>query len=318
MKSLLAATIAVACGIGTAHAQYPDRPIRWVVPFPAGGTTDTNARTLTQQLERQMKASFVVDNRSGANGIIGTEIVAKAAADGHTLLHVSSSIAANPHIYKKLPYDTLKDLQPVTRIASAVGFLFLGSRGFAATNVKELVALDKKGERITSGSPGIGSAMHFGVEAFNQRAGTNLVHVPYKGVAPALTALIGNEVQVAFMPPTIAMPQVQAGKIRVLAFAGEKRWSMMPDVPTISETIPGLVIPAGWDGLFAPAGVPKDIVARLHSEVRKAIAVDKVREHLVSGGYEPTGDSPEEFNAFLRSEIARYGEMAKKVGLKPE
>jgi tripartite-type tricarboxylate transporter receptor subunit TctC len=297
---------------------YPSRPVRWVVPFPAGGTTDTNARAITQQLEKQLHQVFVVDNRSGANGMIGTELVVRSPADGHTLLHVSSSIASNPHMYRKMAYDTLKDLLPVTRMASAVGFVMLTNQTFRAASVKDVIALSRKGEKIAFGSPGIGSSMHLGGELFNQKTGANLVHVPYKGVAPALTALIGNEVQIAWMPPTIAMPQLQAGKIRVIAFAGAKRWSALPDVPTISETVPGLVIPAGWDGLFAPAGVPKAIVERLQKEVSKAMAEPRVRQQLTNGGYEPNGDSPEEFAKFMRAEVARYGEITKAVGLTPE
>lgn len=296
---------------------YPSRPIRWVVPFPAGGTTDTNARALTAELDRQMGQSFVVDNRSGANGIIGTDVVAKASPDGHTMLHVSSSITSNPNIYLKLPYDTVKDFVPVTRIATAEGFLLLGSPSLSATTFGEIMARSKKGEKLAFGSPGVGSAMHLGVELMNMQTGMKLLHVPYKGIAPALSGLLSGEVQVALMPPTIAVQQIKTGKVRAIAFAGSERWALMPDLPTLSETVPGLTVRAGWDGVFMPAGVPKEIVMRVRNEIAKAIKVPKVRNMLVNGGYDPTGDTPEEFRKFFLSEIERYRDLARKVGVKP-
>jgi tripartite-type tricarboxylate transporter receptor subunit TctC len=320
-RSIRAVILAVGLALVTSAwgQAYPGRPLRVVIPFPAGGTTDLNARAIAAQLERQLGQSIVVDNRVGANGIIATELVARAAPDGHTLLYVSSSISLNPSIYRKLPYDTVKDFIPVTQAAAAVGFLIIASPSLPANSVKDLIALASRPDaRVAFGSPGYGNSLHLAAEVFQARTGTHMLHVPYKGVAPALNAVMGGEIQLAFMPPTIAVPQVKAGKARALAFTGPVRWPLMADVPALAETVPGLVIAAGWDGCFVPARVPGEIVTRLQAEIRKAAHAPKVREFLVNGGYDPIGSTPGEFRKFFHSEIKRYAQIVQEAKIQPE
>ena len=315
----LVAALAFALAASAWGQNFPVRPIRLVVPFPAGGTTDINARTLAAQLDRQLGHTVVVDNRVGANGIIATELVARSAPDGYTLLYVSSSISLNPSTYRKLPYDTVKDFVPVTEAAAAVGFLLVVSPSLPAASLRDLIALAKNADaKIAFGSPGYGNSLHLAAEVFKLRTGTQMLHVPYKGVAQALTATIAGEVQLAFMPPTIAVLQVKAGKARALVFTGPARWALMPDVPTLSETIPGFVIAAGWDGMFAPARVPAHIVARLQTEVNKALQAPKVRDLFVSGGYEPVGSTPDDFRKFFHAEMKRYADIVRDAKIQPE
>ena len=303
-----------------AQAQnFPSRPLRVVIPFPAGGTTDVNARVLAARLDSLLGQPVVVDNRVGANGIIATELVARAAPDGHTLLYVSSSISLNPSIYKKLPYDTLRDFAPVTAVAQAVGFLLVAGPSLPAANVKELIALAKKPDsKISFGSPGYGNSLHLAGEVFKQRTATNLLHVPYKGVGPALTGVMAGEVQLAFMPPTIAVPQVRAGRARALAFTGPARWNLMPEVPTLSETVPGFAIAAGWDGVFAPARVPAATVTTIQRAFQRVLQEPKVRELLIAGGYDPVGSTPEEFRQFFLGEMKRYADIVRDAKIQPE
>ncbi len=290
-----------------------------MIPFPAGGTTDVNARVVAGQLERQLGQPAVVDNRVGANGIIATELVARAAPDGHTLLYVSSSISLNPSIYKKLPYDTLRDLVPVTSVGAAVGFLLVAGPSLPAASVKELIALAKNPEsKLTFGSPGYGNSLHLAGEVFKLRTGTQMLHVPYKGIGIALTAVMAGEVQLAFMPPTIAVPQVKSGRARALAFTGPVRWNLMPEVPTLAETVPGFTIAAGWDGIFAPARVPADTIVKIQRAIHAALQEPKVREVLISGGYEPVGSTPEEFRKFFLGEMKRYADIVRDARIQPE
>jgi tripartite-type tricarboxylate transporter receptor subunit TctC len=308
--------------IGASHVQaqhFPSRPIRVVVPFPAGGTADTNLRGISAQLERQLGQPIVIDNRAGANGIIGTDIVAKSAPDGHTLLYVSSSFALNPLLYKKLPYDAVKDFAPVSRVAGAVGFIIAVNPVMPYKTLSDLLTAAKRNDvKLSYGTPGVGSSMHLGLESLKAHTGASLLHVPYKGVAPAMAALLGNEIQVVMMPPTILVPQIKAGRIHALAFTGAARWPMLPEIPVISETLPGYTIAAGWDGLFAPARTPAAIAHQLQTAFRKTLDNAKLREVLAAGGYDVICDAPEAFRKFLQSEMQRYGELVKKVNIQAE
>ena len=311
---LLALLIASAA----AHA-YPTRPIRFVVPFPAGGTAEVLARQVTVETGNRLGQAFVVDNRGGANGIIGIDTVAKAPPDGYTLLHVTASFVINPHIYRKLPYDVFRDFEPVTNLGIGTGYLMLINPSVPAASVKELVALAKASGKVTYSSPGVGNTLHLAAELFNVRAGVKLLHVPYKGVAPAMNAVMSGEVQATFMPPTIALAQVKAGKLKAIAFTGSTRWSGMPELATMKEQgVPNLELSGGWHGWFAPAKTPAAILSHIHREVYAVLQTPRVREAMVAGGYEPDGRAPPEFRKFVRQEYERYGEMVRVANVPKE
>lgn len=310
---LVVLPLLIAVAETSAYSQsFPSRPIRLVAPFPAGGTADAIARVVSNEVGIQLGQSFVIDNRSGANGIIGTDIVAKATPDGYTLLHVTGSFVVNPSIYRKLPYDIFRDFVPITNIVLGDGYLLLANPSVPATSVQELIALSKKGTPLTFSSPGIGNTLHLAGELFNVRAGTHLSHIPYKGVAPAMNAVLAGEVQVTFMPPTVALPLVRSGKLKALGFTGNSRWASMPDLPTMSESgIPQFELSGSWHGWFAPAKTPSNIINLLQTKVKKALQVTKVRNFIVTGGYQPDGQSPQEFRDFVRAEFERYAEMVR-------
>ncbi|MES2561876.1 MAG: tripartite tricarboxylate transporter substrate binding protein [Pseudomonadota bacterium] len=299
-------------------ADYPMRAIRLVAPFPAGGTADVLARTITNEAGAGMGQSFVIDNRSGANGIIGTDTVAKAAADGYTLLHVTASFVINPHIYRKLPYDIFRDFDPVSNIVLGTGYLLVINPSMPVSSVKELLTLAKKGN-VTYSSPGVGNTLHLAGELFNVRAGVKLMHVPYKGVAPAMNAVMAGETQATFIPATISLPLVNAGKLKAIAFTGSKRWSGLPDLPTMQEAgVMNLELTGSWHGWFAPSKTPPAVAARLHREVAKALRTPRVRDAIITGGYEPDGSGPAEFRKMLRTEYDRYGEMVRVANVPKE
>jgi len=303
------------CSMQAQSDVYPARPIRLVAPFPAGGTADAIARIVANEVGTGIGQSFVIDNRSGANGIIGTDIVAKAPPDGHTLLHVTGSFVINPSIYRKLPYDIFRDFAPVTNVVLGTGYLLLLNPSVHASSVKELVALAKT-QKLTYSSPGVGNTLHLAAELFNVRSGVKLTHVPYKGVAPAMNAVMSGEVQVTFMPPTVVVQQVKAGKLKAIAFTGASRWPVMPELPTMTEAgVKNMELTGSWHGWFAPAGMPKAVVDRLQREVQRAIQVPKVREFIVEGGYEPDGRSADDFGKFVRAEFDRYAEMVHIAGV---
>lgn len=315
------AVVALAlASFGAAEAQnFPSRPLRMIVPQPAGGTMDSNARAIAPALERTLGHNVVVDNRSGANGIIAGELLAKAPPDGHTLLYTSNSIINNQLVQKKPSFDVLRDFEPVTNIGNLPGYLVLVNTQVPAQSMKELIELSRSArDPVRFGSGGIGNSQHLLGELINLKGGSRMMHVPYKGFAPMITALLGNEVQVAFGAPTTVLPHVKAGRLRVLGYTAEKRWSGLPSVPTIGESIPGFVFEAAWHGVFAPARTPRPVLVRIQEELAKAIREPRIREYLEAGGYVPVGDSPESFRRFVAQELKTIGDLMKLANVKPE
>ena len=315
---LCAATLtAPLVSAATSSADYPNRPIRMLLGFPAGGTIDSLSRSITSQLETQLGRTIVIDNRGGANGIVAAEIVAHAPPDGYTVLFSPPALIIN-QIIEKAPYDVLRDFAPIVNTALGEGSFVVVHPSLPVKNVQDLIALART-KTLTYGSPGIGNTQHLISEMFNMQAGTKLVHVPYKGIAPAVTAVLGGEVQLLFGPPTIIMQHIKSGKLRAIGFTGEKRWSFMPDVPTIAESgLPGFKSTGSWQGIFAPAKTPKEIVTRLHDEIARAIQVPKVRDFLRASGYEPDGRGPAEFRKMIENDFKRYAEVIRTAGVKAE
>lgn len=299
--------------------QYPSRPVRVVLPFPAGGTADVVARMVANQLDSSMGYPFIVDNRAGANGNIGTGIVARAAPDGYTLLYSSTAIAISPSMYSKLPYDTLNDFVPITIVMRGFGFVIVVHPSMPVRSSKDFIALAKKrpGEVVYS-SAGVGNATHLAAEMFNMAAGIRMLHVPYKGAAPALNAVVSGEAQVMFLPPISTVQFVKDGRLRAVGFTGKSRWSGLPDVPTVSEdSLPGFYKDGGWGGWFAPAKTPVKIVERVQAEIHKVLQIPKIREYLIAGGYEPWGNSSADASRFLQSEVKAYADVVRAIGIKP-
>ena len=320
MKTISAVLLLVLIGAPQAHAQaYPSRPIRLVVPFPPGASpNDIIGRLLGRPVGESLGQQVVVDNRAGAGGTIGTDVVAKASPDGYTLLISSTTLTTSPNLYRHLPYDVARDLQPITMLASAPMLVFVHP-SVPANNAKEFIAYVKsKPGQVLFSSGGSGTVPHFAGEMLNSMAGIKMNHVPYKGGAPASAALLGGEVSVYIDTPTAMMPFAKAGRVKALAVTGKKRFAVFPDVPTLDESgVPGYEMRV-WYGFFAPAKTPKAVVAKLHEETAKALKTNEVRSRLATLGTEPVGSGPEIFGPLVRSELAKWARVAKDAGIKPE
>src|SRR5436309_1729667 len=303
-----------------AQAQaWPNRPVRFLVPFAAGaGINDIMARLVGQHLGAGLGQPVVIENRAGAGGIAGTEAAAKAAPDGTTFLMTNVSLVTSAYLYAKLPYDPQKDFVPVTLVATSPLMLVVHP-SVAAKSVQELIALAKANPgRLNFGSGGVGSTPHLSVELFKSAAGIDAVHVPYKGGAPALNDLVGGQLSfmIENMPGT--MPSVKAGKLRALAITSAQRSPLEPALPTMAESgVPGYEV-VGWQGVFAVAGTPPETVARLQAEVAKVLRLPEVRERLAALGAQPVGSAPTEFGAFIRAEHARWGRIIREKGIRSE
>lgn len=294
---------------------YPNKPIRAIVPFPAGGGIDTVIRMLGPKMSEALGQQIIVDNRAGASGTLGTEIVAKAPADGYTLLATFSSHPQNQILYRKLPFDTLKDFAPITIFGTVPNILVVNA-SLPVKSVKELIALAKQrpGE-ILYASIGPASPSHLSAELFNSMAGIRTTHVPYKGAAPSMVALVSGETQLTFTTVLVAVPYVKAGRLRALGVASLKRSVAMPDVPTIDEAgVKGYDSTAWW-GLLAPAKTPRPVIDRLHAATLAAIKTPEMRDRLIQLGAEPGGISPEAFDQLIRDDIVKWGKVVKELGI---
>jgi tripartite-type tricarboxylate transporter receptor subunit TctC len=325
MHRVITALFAGCVAAGSAHAgqaadapAYPTKAVRLVVPFAPGGSNDIMARLMSQKFSESWRQQVVVDNRAGASGIVGTDIVAKAPPDGYTLLIMSLTFTVNPSLFRKLPYDTERDLVPVTLVASAPLMLVVHP-SVPAKSVQELLSYAKaQPGKLNFGSGGQGTTPHLAGEMLKMMAGVQMTHVPYKGGGPALSDLIGGQIQLMLenIPSTLAY--AKAGKLRALAVTGLKRSSLVPDLPTLDESgLKGYEI-VGWNGFFFPTGTPRAIVQRLHAETVRALAQPDTRERLATLGAEAVGSSPEEFRAFVKAEIAKWARLVKEAGLKVE
>jgi tripartite-type tricarboxylate transporter receptor subunit TctC len=301
----------------SSREEWPTRPIRLIVPFPPGGATDTNARVIAKEMENVLRQALVIDNRGGANAIIGSELVAKAAPDGYTLMHISVAFAINPSTHKKMPFDTARDFTPITNVIVGQGSLLAVNPSLPAMTVTELIALAKK-QKLSFASPGVGNVLHLITAAFSQRAGIEMLHVPYKGSGPALNALLGGEVQVMVVPPVVAIPHIKSGRLRPLGYSGAKRLATIADVPTIAEAgLSGFEMDTGWHGWFGPPRMPLRIVEQIYGALKKSLQVPAVRDFLLAGGYDPVADPPAEFLKTFRNDIKRWGELSRLAGVEP-
>ena len=311
--------LALAAALPGAYAQsgkWPDRPVRMVVPFAPGGGTDIVARLISARLSEQFGQQFVVDNRGGAGGIIGTEIAAKAAPDGYTLCTVSASYSANPALYK-LSYEPVKGITPISLLAAGP-LIMVVHPSVKAHSLQEFLALARaKPEAINFGSSGTGSSIHLAFELFRQLTQIPVQHIPYKGTGPALTDLLGGQIQLMFSSAPAAIPQIKAGKLRALAVTTEKRARSMPELPAIGEQVAGFQY-SSWYGMWATAGTPQDTIGRLNRALAQILVRPELQERLRADGVEPAHSTPEEFALRLDREIATWIKVVKAGNIKVE
>jgi tripartite-type tricarboxylate transporter receptor subunit TctC len=317
----LAIALVAGASCGTSQAAdsgYPARPIRLISPFTPGGGNDLVSRTVALAMSRNVGQSIVVDNRPGANTIVGMELVAKAAPDGYTLIMTSSTQAINATLYPKLPYDSIKSFAPVTIVGSSPLIIAVPPSSPIKSVTDLIAAARAKPGELTYPSAGTGNATHLGGELFASMAGVTLTHVPYKGSGPGLTDLSAGRLAVAFSTALSVVPFVKGGRLRAIAVTSNARSAFMPDLPTVAESgLPGYEA-GSWYGVVAPARTPQPIVARLHAEIIKVLALPDVRERLVSQGIDPVGNTPDQFAAYIRAEIVKWAKIIKSTGVTAE
>ena len=323
IRSMLYGSVIVALTMLVSHVAlgqaYPTRPIRVVVPSsPGAGVTDIMARLVGRHLSTRIGQQIVIDNRPGASGILGSQVVSRAAPDGYTLLIANVSLVVNPFLYPKMPYDPLTDFMPVTMVNSAP-LLLVVHPSIAAKSVTDLITYAKsRPGQLNYGSGGLGSTPYLAAELFKSLSGIDVVHVPYKGGAPALSDLVGGQLSfmIENMPGT--MPYVMAGTLRAIAITSAQRSPLAPELPTMIEAgVPDYEM-SGWNGIFAVKGTPREIVETLHSEVAKLLRAPEVRRELAALGAEPVGDTPDEFGAFLKADMARWGKIIQEKGIRSD
>jgi tripartite-type tricarboxylate transporter receptor subunit TctC len=298
-------------------AEYPERPVRVIVTFPPGGGTDIVARMVLQKVSERSGIGFIIDNRGGAGGTIGTDLAAKAAPDGYTLVVISGSHTINPSLYKKLPYDSVRDFVPVGMLVTGPGLLVVHP-SLPARNVRELIAIARgQPGRLLYASAGNGTPPHLAAELFKLMTQTQIGHVPYKGNAQALTDLIAGQTALSFPTIPSALPHVQAAKLRALGVTSAKRVTALPDIPSIAETVAGYDGSA-WYGVLAPAGTPAPIVARMANELQSALRAPDLKEKLLAQGLEPATHTPDEFAALIVAELAKWSRVVAAAGIKNE
>ena len=312
------ATLTAVVAAGACAQDYPNKPVRIVVPFAPGGGTDLSARIVAQKLTESLGANFVVDNRPGAAGIVGTEAVAKSKPDGYALLVVSSSHAMNPAMYSKLPYDTARDFVPVSLLLSGPT-LVVAHPSLPAKNARELIALAKARPGVlTFASAGHGTPPHMAGELFKSLAKIDILHIPYKGNGPAYTDLMAGQVSLMFPNIATSLPYVKTGRMRAIGVGSKQRSQIAPEIPTVHESgLPGYEM-GSWFGLLAPAGTPAAVITRLQQEITKIFKMSDVREKLFAQGVEPVGSTPQEFASFLQNETTVWAKVIRSSGLKPE
>ena len=321
MKILLVALLLLALVATSAYAQtaYPNRPIRVIVPFPAGGPSDVAMRTIAPRLAEALGQQIIIDNRGGAGGATGTELAAKSSPDGYTLLAGTiGGLAVSPTLNPKLGYNTLRDLAPITQTVN-VAYIVTLHPSVPAKSIKELLALARsRPGKLNYGTSGAGTGPHLAGELMNMMAGINIVHVPYKGSATAQTALMSGEVDLTFENTLIVLPQVKAGRVRPIAATGVQRSKLMPDLPTVAESgLPGFSA-SGWYGMLAPIATPKDIIARLNTDVTRVLRMPDLAERLNSMAAEPAPGTTEQFGAFIRAEIDKWAKVVKAANMKAD
>jgi tripartite-type tricarboxylate transporter receptor subunit TctC len=316
MKRIIASLLlGLMSGLTMAQGVYPNRPVRIIVPYPAGQTTDIVARILAQQFTESLGQSFFVDNKAGAGAIIGTELGKNAAPDGYTFLMAASGpLAINPSLYSKLPYDTIKDFQPIGMVVAVPQFLVV-NKDFPANNIKELIAFIKQNPgKLNFGSGGVGLTNHLTMELFNASAGLQMTHVPYKGAAAALIALISGEISMMFEAGPAVLPHIWSGKLKVLAVGSPRRAQPLTEVPTVAEAgLPGFSALA-WAAFLAPAGTPKPIIQKMNAELNAALSKPATKERLIGMGAEALEYTPEQTAAYLKSELEKWAIAVKVSG----
>jgi tripartite-type tricarboxylate transporter receptor subunit TctC len=318
VKRVLLACTLLALSVAASAQSYPSRPVKIIVPAGTGGP-DIVARVVAAELQAQLGQPFVVENRPGANGIVGTDVVAKSAPDGHTLLVYSPGFVVNRFMHKSLPYDTERDFAPVTNLVSSGGLFLAVNPSIPANTIQEFIAYAKQpGTRLAYSTPGIANNWHLATEVFSQKIGISMTHVPYKGGGPAVGALVAGEVQAMLASPAPLLPHYRNKRVKVLAYSGDQRNPAAPEVPTMKEAGVDYYYDGGWFAMFAPARTPEHIVETLAREVVVAMQKPQVKERMAQLGVLPVPGSPAEFRKFMAKEFQAYGEMVRLARVTPE